>query len=122
MDLLDLYRPGSRLSLRKAGVLIGHLPPESATATALRNEAADSGQASNDGPERDPSEGQWAMQELLLASLIDELRWYRYEFRAVNSKDAGPAPQPVQRPGVSSKKRRSRLTLEQMKLLDPRMR
>lgn len=100
LDLLDHYRPGRRLSLRKIGVLISYLPPESATATAIRNAVAESGVEEPAGPKPDASKGQWDLTQLLLAQLIDEIRSLRYEYRQVNSEQPGQAPQPVERPGV----------------------
>jgi hypothetical protein len=41
IDLGDLFRAGTRLTWRRLGVLIEHLPPESATKTALRDELDD---------------------------------------------------------------------------------
>jgi hypothetical protein len=102
-------------------VLISYLPPESATATAIRNAVAESGVAEPDGPESDPSKGQWDLTQLLLAGVIDELRWYRHEFRQVNSDKPGPAPAQVPRPGVKTKAK-PRMTMEQRMQLDPRMR
>jgi hypothetical protein len=120
LDLLDHYRPGGKLSLRKLGVLISYLPSESATATAIRNATADSvGQADADPP--DPGKGQWALNDMLLAAVIDELRWSRYEFRKANSDQPGQEPSQVERPGVKVK-RRTRLNREQQMMLDPRMR
>lgn len=106
LDLLDLYRPGSRLSLRKLGVLISYLPPESATATAIRNWVAEHGGSEPNGPAPDPTKGQWDLTQLLLGGVIDELRWFRYEYRSVNSNQPGQAPPQVERPGVKVEKRR----------------
>lgn len=100
VDLLDLYRPGSHVSLRKLGVLISYLPPESATATAIRNWVAEHGGVETAGPAPEPAKGQWDLTQLLLGGVIDELRWFRYEFRQVNSKQPGEAPPQVERPGV----------------------
>lgn len=60
---------------------------------------------------------------MLLASVIDELRWMRYEYRSVNSSAAGAPPKQVDRPGVNgAKRRRKGLTMNQRRELDPRMR
>lgn len=119
LDLLDFYRPGSRLSVRKLSVLISYLPPESATATAIRRATPPGGEGS--GSDHDPADAPWSLVELLLASVIDELRWSRYEFRQANTKDAGSPPEQVPRPGVKGKKR-GPLTADQRMMLDPRMR
>jgi hypothetical protein len=112
------------MSYRKLGILIGQLPPESATATAMRNAVAESGGVGGEemAPEVSPSEATWSQTEMLLASLIDEVKWLRYEFRVANSKQPGPAPSPMERPGVKGKKRRKRLTMDQAMKIDPRMR
>lgn len=123
VDLLDLYRPGRKLSHRKLSILLSHLPPESATATAIRNTAVESGEQPES--DADPADGQWSLQEMLLASVVDELRFSRFEFRQVNTKNPGPAPSQVGRPGVKTKKKRRRntaITMEQRRRLDPRMR
>lgn len=73
------------------------------------------------GEEADPSESQWSIVEMLLASIIDELRWMRHEFRQVNSANPGEPPKPVPRPGVKGP-RKKRLTMEQRMRLDPRLR
>lgn len=122
MDLLEVYRPGRGLGLRKAGVLISYLPPESATATAMRNDAAKRGVKAGGGEDTDPAEGQWSLQEMLTASVIDELRWFRHDFRSANSDERQQAPSPVPRPGVKSAKKKSKMTRAQAMMLDPRMR
>lgn len=125
MDLLDFYRPGTALTARKMSVLISFLPPESATATAMRVALAESGGTEDDGPETEPANGRWSLNELLTASMIDELRWLRHTY--INFKTegkAGPPPDQVERPGVKvGKKRRvGKLTRTQQYQLDPRMR
>lgn len=121
VDLLDLYRPKSGLSYRKMSVFISFLPPESATATAIRNAAVDSGE-SQDGPSPDPSKESWSQGTMLIASLIDEVRWLRHEFRGANSNTPGPPPSQVERPGVGGKKRRKKMSMQDRMKLDPRMR
>ena len=106
MDLLDLYRPDARVSLRKIGVLISYLPPESATATAIRNVMAETGVGESAGPKPDATKGQWDLTQLLLGGVIDELRWLRYDYRSANSKQPGQPPEQVERPGVKVVRRR----------------
>lgn len=121
LDILDLYRSGGGISLRKVDVLVRHLPPESATVTAIRNtitpEIAEQ-QAQNSNPEQGP----WSFMEMLLASLIDEIRNYKWMYLSAHSeRDPGPPPEPMPRPGVKVKQRR-KLTDEQRRMLDPRLR
>lgn len=104
-------------------MLISQLPPESATATAIRNAVAESGEAEVGGDDVDPSEGRWSLTNILLAGLTDEIRWQRFEFRQVNSSQPGQAPSQVPRPGIKAKKqRRAKITMEQRVMLDPRLR
>lgn len=102
-------------------MLIDHLPPESATMTAIRNEAEKDGTL-DDLPDRDPAEGQWSKDQMLTATLIDEIRALRHAYTVVHSgKNSPKAPEPVPRPGYK-RRRRSRLTPEQRMMLDPRLR
>lgn len=108
-DLRDLWRPGggeSRLTWRLLGNLIRHLPPESATKTALRNEMGDADlkQATQSG---DPSEGQWSHSDMLIALLIDAVRMQTYVLAKVQT-GKGKMPDPLPRPGVKPKGRKKR--------------
>jgi len=103
------------MTWRLLGNLIRHLPPESATKTALRNEMSDA-EIKRTAEDADPSEGQWSHQEMLLASLVDAVRAQTYVLRRVNGDKSAKPPDPVPRPGVRPKRkttRRRRLTPEQ---------
>jgi hypothetical protein len=115
-DLLDLYR--GRMSYRKVAVYVSQLPPESATMTAIRLDAP--GQPDE---EPDASRFRWSASDMLLAQAIDEVRILRWALIKVNSgKNAQvPFPPMVPRPGVKAQ-RRKRLTAEQRRMLDPRLR
>jgi hypothetical protein len=124
MDLVDLYR--GRLSYRKLGVLIDHLPPESATITAIRSAMTDE-ELTEWSAGGDPAKGRWSSLEMLIAALLDEVRRFEHMYVSAHVKkgQSGPAPAPVPRPGISQKtpaRRRSRLTDEQRRMLDPRLR
>lgn len=121
MDFLDYYR--GRISIRKLATLIDHLPGESATVTAIRNQMTREG-TMDDLPAGDPAEGQWSKDQMLTATLIDELRALRHAYATVHSpKGAAPKPpQPLRRPGAVAQTRKSRLTMAQRRMLDPRMR
>lgn len=89
-------------------MLIEHLPPESATMTALRNAHPES--VTEDGP--DPAEGRWSQVEMLLADVVDELRNLRYVYTASQSeknKNLTP-PDPIRRPGVQPKRKKNELS------------
>jgi hypothetical protein len=90
-------------------VLIEHLPPESATMTAIRNDNPDI--VTEDGP--DPAEGRWSQLEMLLASVVDELRYLRYEYRTANGDKKSKTPNPIARPGVAKPKSENKLTNDQ---------
>ncbi|MEU0858412.1 hypothetical protein ABZ352_23680 [Streptomyces griseofuscus] len=104
-------------------MLIEHLPPESATKTAMRNAApeADLEQVTADHrPDRAP----WSGTEMLLAALTDEVRLLRMVTVAANGGKPGDFT-PTPRPGIpptSAPKQRKRLTDEQRAALDPRLR
>lgn len=107
------------MSLRRLRVLIQHLPPESATKTALRNAAP----APVDGAPSDyrPDLAPWSSVEMLLAAVRDELVLSRNAAIAI----AGGKPaefHPTPRPGIPPKSVRKGLTDEQRRALDPRLR
>lgn len=92
-------------------MLIRHLPPESATKTAIRN-ATDPGELKQMSETADPSKGQWSQIEMLLALLVDSVRQQTYAMvRLQAGSKAGKAPDPVPRPGIPPKGRRARKTL-----------
>lgn len=76
-----------------------HLPPESATMTALRN--ANPSVVDEDGP--DPAEGRWSQIEILIASLVDEVRYLRHDYRTSHGDKRGKRPDPIRRPGAAAK-------------------
>lgn len=80
----------------------------------------------DDGPETEPANGRWSLNELLTASVIDELRWFRHEYRNFKTEGkAGSPPDQVERPGVTvnAKHRKTgKLTKAEQFKLDPRQR
>jgi hypothetical protein len=101
LDLGDLFRPGGRLSWRRLGVVVGHLPPESATKTALRDELADGDLAALVGAPRH-GHGPWSHVELLLAGVWDSVERLIYvQYQRAGAKNV-KAPEPLPRPGVGS--------------------
>jgi len=98
VDLGDLFRAGSRLTWRRLGVLIAHLPPESATKTALRDELGDADVTRLAGARQ--GHGPWSHTELLLAAVkdaIERLIYVQYQRAGVKGLKA---PEPMPRPGV----------------------
>jgi hypothetical protein len=99
IDLGDLFRAGTRLTWRRLGVLIEHLPPESATKTALRDEL-DDGTLSRLASAPRRGHGPWSHVELLLAAVhdsIERLIYVQYQWAGAKSLKA---PEPMPRPGV----------------------
>jgi hypothetical protein len=95
-------------------VLIEHLPPESATMTALRNARPE------DLKGGDSSKGCWSQAEMLLAALHDEVAHLAW-ITAVANSGKGPKPKkpdPIPRPGLKdTKRRRKTLSDEQYERL-----
>lgn len=92
-------------------MLVRRLPPESATKTALRNAMGDA-ELSQASKSADPSQGQWSQTEMLLASLIDSVRWLVHVTVIANGgKGRSKPPDPIPRPGVKAKSSKSRKTL-----------
>jgi hypothetical protein len=119
MDLLDLYR--GNISHRKVAVFIEHLPPESATMTAIRMDIPEDAA----GELLDPYSIPWGMSAQLLASVVDEIRVANYLFVQANSAKGSrtpPAPQPIPRPGVKKPRDKVALTVGQRMSIDPRSR
>jgi hypothetical protein len=118
--VLDVYR--GTLSLRTLRIWVEHLPPESATKTAIRNSVSASDMERATGEHR-PDLAPWSGVELLLASLKDEVS----RLRIVTIAAAGGKPEeftPTPRPGVPPKQTTQMrgLTDEQRRALDPRLR
>lgn len=120
-DLRDLWRRGGRLTWRLLGVIYRHLPPESATMTALRN-ATPAAELERAAEDVDPAEGRWSQDQMLAAASLDTLRQILHALYATRGANVGLPPPPTPRPGVAGTKKRKRLTLEQRRLIDPRMR
>lgn len=119
IDLLDVYR--GRMSLRRLRILIQHLPPESATKTALRN-AAPEPDSSTPAPESRPDRAAWSSEMMLLADIKDQLVLGRSVAIAAaggTPPDFTPTPRPGIPPTSASPKR---MTDDMRRALDPRMR
>lgn len=116
-----MYR--GKLSLRRLRVLIEHLPPESATKTAIRN-AVGVEIVEESGGDYRPDLGQWSSLEMLLAAIKDELMLNRIiAIAAAGGKPPEFVPTP--RPGVppvSAQRTGGGMTDEMRRVLDPRLR
>lgn len=111
-----MYR--RRISPRKLAVLVDFLPPESATHTALRNAAPE---GSGDAAEYDAAKARWSSEEMLLAGVLDAVNRLTWVYGTAHGAKS-PAPAPLRRPGAGPVRHRSRLTPEQRRRLDPRLR
>lgn len=110
----------SGLSWRKLLVLIDHLPPESALNTALRNATPEEMLAANAG---DPAQARWSTMESLTATLIDEVRNLVWSYVSAHSEHSVPKPEPIKRPGVSTRRRHLRsISIQRAQRMDPRLR
>jgi len=90
------------MTARRLRVLIQHLPPESATWTALRNAMSDE-ELAEQADKGEPEKGRWSQQEQLLASALDAIRRVEYVLVCANTekKSQRPdAPKPTPRPGA----------------------
>lgn len=101
------------MTWRLLGNLVRHLPPESATKTALRNRMGD-GEIARAAKQADPSLGQWSQVEMLLATISDKISWLLHVTLVANGGKS-KKPEPTPRPGVKSKgaKRRPALSAAQ---------
>lgn len=97
------------MSWRRLRVLIEHLPPESATKTAMRN-AIPVEELERLAEKSEPERAPWSHQEQLLAAAVDALRRVEYILILANS-DKGSrkpkAPEPVPRPGVRQQRKKA---------------
>ncbi|MFE9735488.1 hypothetical protein ACFYO9_34095 [Streptomyces sp. NPDC005863] len=108
--MLDVHR--GQMTWRQLRVLIQHLPPESSTMTALRNELTDeelAEQAENGEPER----GRWSQLEQLTASVLDAVKRLEYVTVCSNvehKRDRPEPPEPTARPGAKPRKPKPKIT------------
>lgn len=107
------------MTWRRLLVLVDHFPPESATSTAIRNSASKDELAERRG---DGTKAPWSATELLLAQLIDAVRINTWVYAQSKSKSKLPKPDPIPRPGMDAGPGRRRMSIDQIKELDPRLR
>lgn len=110
VDLLDVHR--GEMSWRRLRVLIQHLPSESSTWTALRNELTPQ-QLAEQAEKGEPEKGRWSQLEQLVAANVDAIRRVEWVLQCVNieQKSKRPdAPEPMRRPGAGPRKKTAKLT------------
>lgn len=93
------------MSWRRLRILIQHLPSESHTMTALRNQLTDE-ELAEQADRGEPEKGRWSQLEQLTASLVDATRRVEYVLICANSeKSKWPKPpEPIARPGAKARK------------------
>jgi len=107
------------MSWRRLRVLIQHLPPESATWTALRNAMSDE-ELAEQADKGEPEKGRWSQTEQLIAIVADRIAelGYIYGSAHAESKAKRPkVPEPIRRPGAKPVKAKQKLTEDQAKTL-----
>jgi len=81
-------------------VLVQHLPPESATKTALRD-GMDEAEFDNVVAEPRKGHGPWSNSDMLLASVYDAVQRLTH-VQLMRAQVKATAPEPLPRPGVKS--------------------
>lgn len=100
------------MTWRRLRVLIQHLPPESATWTALRNSMPPeelAAQADKGEPER----ARWSQLEQLVAVVADRvahLEWALWSVNIQKKRERPDPPEPIRRPGTKPRKAKPKLT------------
>ncbi len=100
------------MSWRRLRVLIQHLPPESATLTAMRN-AMPPEEIAAQAETGEPEKARWSQQEQLLAAAVDAVRRLEWVLICVNTEkksDRPEPPEPMRRPGAAPRKAKAKLT------------
>jgi hypothetical protein len=110
------------LTWRKLLVLLKFLPPEGALNTAMRNSVPED-ELFREGDANDPAKGRWSTIEMMLATLIDEIRMNTWATIQLKTEKTVPRPEPIRRPGRSQRTRGAkRMSLEDAQRIDPRLR
>jgi hypothetical protein len=100
------------MSWRRLRVLIQHLPPESATWTALRNAMSDE-ELAEQADKGEPEKGRWSQLEQLVASVADRLARVEYVLICANTEKKAKRPdppEPIRRPGAKAQRPKAKLT------------
>ncbi|MFE2048015.1 hypothetical protein ACFXAS_05870 [Streptomyces sp. NPDC059459] len=93
-------------------MFIEHLPPESHTMTALRNELTPD-QLAAQADKGEPEKGRWSQLEQLVAANNDAIRRLEYVLICVNTEKKSQRPnppEPMRRPGAGPRKKKAQLT------------
>jgi hypothetical protein len=93
-------------------VLIQHLPPESHTMTALRNELTDE-ELAEQARKGEPEKGRWSQTEQILALLADRVGQLAHYYASTHSSRKQHPPDPIRRPGAKGIRGKQELSNEQ---------
>jgi hypothetical protein len=104
------------MSWRRLRVLIQHLPPESATMTAMRA-AVPADELDRRRDEADPQTARWSQLEMLVARLVEAVESAHVSLLKVNGAKQVKDPPRIPRPGVTTGKKRAPLTAEAAEIL-----
>lgn len=88
--------------------------------TAIRNDLPEWSLAEK-AAGADSARSAWSTLEILLAVLIDETRMANWMYASAHSEHTIPKPEPLRRPGAAAKRLR-RLSLDDARAIDPRLR
>lgn len=101
-------------------MFIDHLPSESATQTALRDDLSDE-QWQHLLSQAPTGKGPWSHGDLLTVRVLDEVRYLTWLYLVANSKQgSAPAPpEPTPRPGVRRGHLRAVPTVEELRDRNP---
>lgn len=93
-------------------MFIEHLPAESHTMTALRNELTPA-QLAEQADKGEPEKGRWSQLEQLVAANYDAIRRLEWVLICVNTEKKSQRPdppEPMRRPGAGPRKKTAQLT------------
>lgn len=99
------------MSWRRLRILIQHLPPESATWTALRN-ATDPDELAGQAETGEPEKARWSQLEQLVAVVADRvahLEWALWTVNIEKKSQRPDPPEPIRRPGAAPRKKKPKL-------------
>lgn len=86
----------------------------------MRNNMSESDLAKS-GAVSDPAQGKWSHIEILLATLIDEIRSINANYVQAHSEHKITPPTPIRRPGATAR-RGKLMSLAEAQKIDPRLR
>ncbi|MFI1485791.1 hypothetical protein [Streptomyces sp. NPDC020747] len=92
-------------------MFIEHLPAESHTMTALRNELSDE-ELAKLADRGEPEKARWSQTEQLLAGISDRLARLEWVYSCAHAESKAkqtPPPEPMRRPGAKPKSAKPRL-------------